>query len=272
MSRHVIPAGRKGFVESDGDQIYFESWGSGETVVLSHGMGGNHAIWYQQVPALAARYHVVTWDQRGFGRSTAKGEIGPAPSVSDIGRILDHLDVERAHIVGQSMGGWASLGFAIDNPERSISLVLADTIAGIFTPSIRRAFRDYAELIAKSPPPDELPLGSHPAVGGQLADEDLAQSFLYSQIGGLAPGPSPVAISELLLETSYTDHLGRLQTATLFVVGDDDPIFPEALLRQAAGLIPGSELSVIRDTGHSPYFERPDVWNDTVLRFLQRSS
>jgi 3-oxoadipate enol-lactonase len=70
----------RGFIESDSEQIYFESWGDGaETVVLAHGLGGSHAVWYQQVPFLAQQYRVVTWDQRGFGRSTSNSRnIGPA--------------------------------------------------------------------------------------------------------------------------------------------------------------------------------------------------
>lgn len=273
MNQASIPAGPRGLVESDGEQIYFESWGEGETILFSHGMGGNHAIWYQQVPVFASRYRVVTWDQRGFGRSTGEsGDIGPQPSVRDIEKILDHLGVERAHLVGQSMGGWATLGFAAAHPKKTHSVVLADTIGGIFTPDIKDAFEGYAELIASSPPPDSLPLGVHPAVGGQLADEDLAQSFLYSQIGGLTPSPSPVTISRLLASIDLTDGLEGLNAPLLFVVGDNDPIFPPSLIAQAAELVPDSDVVVIPDTGHSPYFERPADWNRIVLEFLQRSS
>lgn len=273
MSSLAISAGPRGFVESEGERIYFESWGTGETVVLSHGMGGNHAIWYQQVPALAAEYRVVTWDQRGFGQSTdLTGNLGPGPSVRDIAHILDHLEVDSAHLVGQSMGGWASLGFALTYPSRTLSLVLADTIGGIFTPTIRQAFVEYGRLMAVSPPPDQLPLGMHPAVGAQLGAEDIAQSFLYSQIGGLAAPPSPMEITELLLASDHTEQLESLQAPLLFIVGQNDPIFPPALIEQAAVLVPDSEVSVVANTGHSPYFERADEWSDLVLAFMRRSS
>jgi len=273
MSVPSIPPGPRGFVESDGEQIYFESWGAdGDAVVLSHGMGGNHAIWYQQVPALATEFRVVTWDQRGFGRSTnLTGNPGPVSSAADLAAILDHLEIDMAHQVAQSMGGWAAVGFAVDHPDRTLSLVLADTVGGLFTPAVRQQLADYGELIASSPPPSQLPLGSHPAIGEQLAGEDLARAFLYSQIGAMASPPPPAVITGMLVATDYSDRVAELTAPTLFVVGEHDPIIPPHLIEGVAALVPGSELKVVEGTGHSPYFELPDVWNEIVAAFLRRS-
>ena len=79
----------RGFFDSDDEQIYFEYWGdASETVVLGHGLGGSHAVWYQQVAFLVPRYRVVTRDQRGFGRSTAvNGDIGSDPAARDLVRV-----------------------------------------------------------------------------------------------------------------------------------------------------------------------------------------
>ncbi|NOY56029.1 MAG: alpha/beta hydrolase [Actinobacteria bacterium] len=263
-----------GFIDSGTERIYFECWGDGdEAVILGHGMGGSHAVWYQQVAFLAPRYRVVTWDQRGFGRSTRiTGDIGPVPSVGDMARLLDHLDIDRAHIVGQSMGGWSALGFAIDHPDRTISLVLADTTAGIFTPQIRRTLDDYGREIAAGPPTDRLALGLHPAIGSQLLDEDPAHSFLYTQLGSLTEPPPPMEIIPLLMTTDHTDRAAQVKARTLFVVGERDPIFPPPLIESAAGFIDGSEVAVVENTGHSPYFERPARWNDIVAGFLRQSS
>lgn len=262
-----------GFVDSGGEHIYYEMWGVGpETVVLGHGMGGSHAVWYQQVPALAERYRVVTWDQRGFGRSTGStGVLGPGPAVTDLARLFDHLEIERAHVVGQSMGGWSALGFAIEHRDRTASLVLADTTAGIFTPEIRSRLDEYGRHVATGPPPDRLPLGHHPAVGTQLLEEDLAHSFLYGQLGSLTTPPSPTTIIPLLLDTDHTNRAGEVTTPTLFVVGEHDPIFSPAMIETAAGFIRGSEVAVVENTGHSPYFERPGRWNDILARFLRES-
>jgi pimeloyl-ACP methyl ester carboxylesterase len=264
----------RGFTDSDGERIYFECWGnSGDVIVLGHGLGGSHAVWYQQVAFLAQRYRVITWDQRGFGRSTrSTGAIGPVPAVRDMVRVLDALEADRAHVIGQSMGGWSALGFAIDHPDRVISLVLADSTAGIFTPRIRQTLTDYGKAIAAGPPPDEMPLGFHPAIGTQLLEEDLSQAFLYTQLGSLTEPPSPAEIMPLLMTTDHTDGAPSIAIPTLFVVGEQDPIFPTQLIRSAASLIPESQIAVVKNTGHSPYFERPVVWNNLVAAFLQEST
>jgi len=263
-----------GFTDSDGERIYFECWGSsGDVIVLSHGLGGSHAVWYQQVAFLSQRYRVITWDQRGFGRSTrSTGVIGPVPAVRDMMRVLDALEADRAHVIGQSMGGWSALGFAIDHPDRVISLVLADSTAGIFTPRIRQTLTDYTKAIAASPPPHELPLGFHPAIGTQLLGEDLAQAFLYTQLGSLTEPPSPAEIMPFLMTTDHTDGAPSISIPTLFVVGEHDPIFAPRLIESAASVIPTSEVAIIENTGHSPYFERPDRWNDIVTAFLSQST
>jgi 3-oxoadipate enol-lactonase len=263
-----------GYVESGKEHIYYESWGEGdETVVLGHGMGGSHAVWYQQVAFLASHYRVVTWDQRGFGRSTGvTGDLGPVPAVEDMVALFDHLDLEKAHVVGQSMGGWSALGFAIDQPERTSSLVMADTTGGIYTPQIRTALIDYARLVADGPPPDQLPLGRHPAVGAQLLESDLAHSFLYGQLGSLTQPPPPTTIMPLLLATDHTARTPEVTAPTLFVVGENDPIFPPPLIEAAADLIADSRVAVVEGTGHSPYFESPDTWNNIVSRFMQDSA
>ena len=80
-----IKIGRKGFLETQGESIYFESYGEGETILLGHGAGGSHASWFNQVPILAQDYHVVTWSQRGFGRSTnTQNKASPSAAAEDI--------------------------------------------------------------------------------------------------------------------------------------------------------------------------------------------
>ena len=260
---------QSGFVESGGEQIYYETIGQGDPVVFSHGLGGNHAIWYQQVPEFARLYKVITWDQRGFGRSTnAQGQSGPPAAVEDLEAVLDRLEIEKAHLVGQSMGGWAVLGFALKHPERVSSVVMADTIGGIYTDEIAAHFDAYIRTVVSSPSPAELPITLHPALGEALGASDPAQAFLYRQIGGLS-APPPANMGLLLRQTAYPlEDIKTLNLPVLFVVGENDPIFPPNVIRAASGLLAGSRLVQLPNAGHSPYFETPTAWNETVLGFL----
>lgn len=260
-----------GFVTSGGESIYYEDVGEGEPVVFCHGLGGNHAIWYQQVPVFAQHYRVITWDQRGFGRSTNDdGESSPKAAVADLLALFDHLEIERAHLIGQSMGGWAVLGFSLEHPERVRSLVLADTIGGIYTEAIENHFDEYIRQVVSGPPVDQMPIVRHPALGEGLASDDPAQAFLYRQIGSLAP-PAPANMGMLLRQTAYEPkRLRALNINTLFVVGSNDPIFPPPVIREAATQLTDATVIEIPETGHSPYFERAAVWNRVVFDHLRK--
>src|SRR5262245_1918863 len=100
-----------GFTESEGERIYWECVGTGEpALVLCHGAGGNHAVWYQQVPVFARHRRVITWDHRGFGRSSAHaGPTRPELGVRDLAAVLAAAGATGAiDLVGQSMGGWTA--------------------------------------------------------------------------------------------------------------------------------------------------------------------
>ena len=110
---------RATIVARDGEKIYAEATGAGEPIVLCHGLGGNHAIWWQQIDAFAEGHCVITWDQRGFGNSTAhSGRTGIAEAAGDLIAVLDALQLPRAHLVGQSMGAFVALRAALHHPDR----------------------------------------------------------------------------------------------------------------------------------------------------------
>lgn len=252
-----------GYVSRDGDEIYFESYGEPDApvVVLGHGAGGNHGIWFQQVPVFAASYRVITWDQRSFGLSTNRhGHASPRTATQDLLAILDHLGVERAHVVGQSMGGWAALGLAVAHGDRVRSLVLADTLGGI---PIRGWWKTAAGVQREG-------LFNHPALSRQFCHENPARAHLYLQIGGLRRDPhaDPMDVLRTMGDVTFDDpELAALQIATLFIVGTEDEIFPPASITEAARRLPAARVEMIDGAGHSPYFEQPRAWNDLVAAF-----
>ena len=118
--------------------------------MLTHGAGGTHAAWFQQVPTLAATgFRVITWDCRGFGNSTfTSGVHGSAAAVADMAAVLDATGTPGAHLVGQSMGGWWVTAFTVAQPARTHSLTLSNTVGGLWTTALLEYFRAWMTTAA----------------------------------------------------------------------------------------------------------------------------
>lgn len=254
-----------GTVTSSGEDMYYEVAGEGVPLVLCHGAGGNHAIWYQQVPEFAETFRVVTWDQRGFGLSTNRaGQDGPPAAVGDLTALLDHLGIEQAHLVGQSMGGWAVMGFALQHPDRVISLVVADSTAGIMNDRMAEMWstRQRAELPRGA-------MGAHPAIGDGIRERDPAKAFLYQEIGAFRSDLEDAAVVAKLIATRYPlEDVKSLDLPVLLIVGSEDQLIPPEVMREMPDVVPNASLVEIADSGHSPHFEQPEAWNAAVLSFL----
>ena len=254
------------FLASDGFRLYYEdTGGDGSALLFLHGAGGNHLSWWQQIPAFADRYRCISADQRGFGRSPdVPGGPGPDALAADALALLDHLGIERAGIVAQSMGGWAAVGAAVRAPARCWSIVLANTVGNLTSPDIA-ALR--LRLTAASPPRPAVLW--HAALGETFRKEEPARSFLYAQIAGLNPAAPE----------DFRDRLGRLTTPverytaagvpTLFVTSDEDGLIWPELSEAVHAQVPGSRLVRVERAGHSTYFERPDVFNREIGAFLK---
>ncbi len=265
----------EGFLDvGDGERLWFETAGEGPDLILSHGLGGNAAVWYQQVPFFARDHRVITWDQRGFGRSTnVTGSHGPVNAVSDLVALMDHLGVAETTLIGQSMGGWASLGAALAVPDRVRSLVLACTTGGIPVQSGAPALPPAAPNAGDAATLRRavLPLGQHPAIGERLLRLDPARAYLYQALGTFGNRPTDAELMRLLAETTFDDAAIRaLDLPVLFIAGELDGLMTPALLRTAATWLTRSTIVELPGLGHSPYFEDPDTWNAVVDDFLSQ--
>ena len=264
MSEFGVPRST-GYLDRDGERIYYEVCGE-ETapwLVLGHGAGGNHAVWFQQVAWFCRSFRVLTWDQRGFGRSTNReGAASPAVAAADLAALCDHLWTGPAHVIGQSMGGWAALGLTLARPDLVASLVLADTLGGI-------PVREWTERRAL-PRSAQPVVGDHPALGGRFRAAHPDRALLYQQLGGwgLPNAERAGALSGLTTTTFGPDETAGISCPVLFIVGSKDEIFPPAWIRRVAAAVPGSVVEVIEGAGHSPYFEMPDQWNALVTLHL----
>ena len=185
-------------VTVNGIELYYEEQGDGPSLVFAHGVGGNHASWYQQVPFFARWYRVITFDDRGFGNSTSDPEgIDRSSFVGDLEALLDALGIDETALVAQSMGGWTMAGFTLRHPGRVRALVMADTLGGITQAGpladrlaeLGRATRDLPQLERVLAPqfPRQNPAKAELYL--QLASFNVANRFNLRGSSGSAPSP-----------------------------------------------------------------------------------
>jgi pimeloyl-ACP methyl ester carboxylesterase len=259
------------FIERAQARLYYETFGDGPPVVFAHGAGGNTLVWWQQVPHFARTRRVVTFDHRGFGRSTCAPEHAQARHFAgDLTAVLDAAGVERCALICQSMGGWTGLQLALAHPERVAALVLSGTPAGILLPEVLTALGAIAAgaAAALQAPAWNAP---HPALAADIFERDPARGFLYAQLAALNP---PSALAHVALHEVMTDpeRLRGWSIPTLLIGGSQDRLFAPPVLRAVARAIPGAGFAEIPIAGHSPYFETPDEFNRIAAAFLEQTA
>ena len=253
------------FASVNGARLYYEQQGQGPDVVFLHGAGGNHLSWWQQLPALRDQYRCTVFDARGWGLSTGEMSLGRFAFGTDLVALMDHLGIERSHLVAQSMGGRAVAWFARRSPERISSLVLCGTTAGATNDRIR-VLQD--ELRDQRGPGG---LRQH-SLGRPFDEADPAHAALFRQIAILNP-PRPKGLlgrPPKSYRGSMHEHLSNMGIPILFAVGELDMITSPEMIQEAHRLVGGSEYVEFEAAGHSAYFEQPERFNATLHQFLGR--
>lgn len=254
------------FLQHGAFRQYYEDSEPGSTkpvVLFLHGAGGNHLSWFQQVPPFSADYRCVTADQRGFGQTADVDGLGPAALADDALALLDHLGIARAAVVTQSMGGWGAVGAVIKEPKRFWAVVLGNTV-GNLTDSELHALRK--SLLASKPPrPGVL---AQAAIGPTFQKSEPVKSFLYAQIEGLNPPRGDDFGSKLYgVRHPVADYAAR-GLPTLFITSDEDGLIWPEMVEAVHRKVPGSRFVRVAEAGHSTYFEKPELFNCEVTRFL----
>lgn len=263
-----------GRIERGDCRIFYETLGEGPAIVFAHGLGGSHLSWWQQLAHFARGFTCIAFSHRGFAPSTAPAD-GPDPMAyaDDVAALLDALGHERATIVGQSMGGWSGVEFALRWPERLDALVLSSTSGTIdykrLSPSLAGPLARWEADSAARRARCEAH-GFHVATGARMAAEQPALHLLYTQIDKTSADLDKGRLRGRLMATRRRDpaELGALRAPTLVIAGEEDIVFPACVAVDLAAAFPRGLATVFPQTGHSPYFERPQAFNEAVARFL----
>jgi pimeloyl-ACP methyl ester carboxylesterase len=253
------------YAETNGARIYYQQHGSGPDVVFLHGAGGNHLSWWQQLAAFGDTYSCTAWDARGWGLSRAEeGQHDRFAFGPDLVGLFDHLGIERAHIIAQSMGGRAVAGLVRLAPERVRSITLCGTTAGATNDRIRE-LQDELKEVRGDASLREFSLAP------EFEQREPGLTLLYRQINALNP-PRPKGLLGRPPPTyrgSMHGPIAATGAPVLFAVGEHDLITSPEMIREAQSLIPGARYYELKGAGHSAYFESADEWNGVVINFIE---
>ena len=267
---------KKGKVECNGQTLYWESHGEGTPLVLVMGIGYDATLWeLHQVPWFSKHFQTIVFDNRDVGRSSrASGAYTIADMAYDVVGLLDGLGIERAHLLGLSMGGMICQEFAIRHPNRLIKLVLTGTGA--------------AQARAKFDPISIWSfVKAHDSEGLTFAAQQFIWLFSESfrrnheavdnTMQMLASNPNPVSAEAFQRQAeAYVKHdtlsrLGRVTAPTIVISGEQDRLTPPWICREVADAIPNAKYLLVEGDGSSHVLplERPDDFNRAALSFLQ---
>ncbi len=262
----------------DGVELYYESTGLGTAIIFVHEYAGDLRSWENQVRHFSRRYRCVTFNARGYSPSAVPADnaaYSQARATRDIIAVMDHLDIRQAHIVGLSMGGFATLHLGLSAPERALSLCVAGVGYGAESDQ-RSLFRREAEAAAHyveqhgiqafadrySLGPTRLPFRDADPRGfaefqAQLAEHDPVGAA-YTQLGEQRERPSLYEMQEAL---------SRMRTPTLIMSGDEDwpCLAPSLMLKRT---MPASALAILPHCGHTINLEHPATFNHLLEDFF----
>jgi len=257
---------------ADGVTIAYQAWGRGEgtPVILVQGLGADSRGWALQRRAFGRHHRCVAPDNRGTGRSDCPpGPYELLQMADDVVRVLDAEGIDRAHVVGASMGGVISQAVGVLYPDRVRSLTLACT-ACRHHPWRRELLAEWAEKVGErgmqALAGDDLQW----LVGARLQRRFGVWINLLARILLQTPPESFVAQVEAILDMSedLRDQLVEVTAPTLIITGTQDALTPVGDAEELAELIPGSRLVLVSGAAHGVMAEAPNAFNAAVLEFL----
>jgi 3-oxoadipate enol-lactonase len=263
-----------GYAEINGAKLWYETAGDGDALLLMHAGICDASMWDEHMAPLSARFRVIRYDMRGFGRSNLPD--GPFAAHDDARALLASLGVDRAHIVGVSMGGTVALNFALTYPDCVSALILVSTTVGGFTYAGPPSWVDelQAQIEAADTAGDanlltELEVRKWVDGAGRTPDDvdpDVRARVLAMNRHNVElenPRATPVGLTP-----PATERLGEIHVPTLVIVGARDVPSTRASCAMLAATISGARLVEMAGTAHLPCMERPVEFDARVVDFL----
>ena len=262
---------------ADGVRLHYEETGQGTPVLFIHEFAGDHRSWEPQLRHFGRRYRCIAYSARGYPPSDVPDDpeaYSQDRAVADAVAVLDHLGLDRAHVVGLSMGGFCTLHLGLQHPDRALSLVVAGCGYGA-APEGSGAWTAESEANARAFEADFASAVASYALGParvQLQDKDPRGFAEFAlRLAEHSPLGSTLTLRGVQMRRpnlyDLREPLARLTVPTLIVTGDEDEpcLEPDLMLKRT---IPASALAVLPRTGHACNLEEPALFNALVESFL----
>ncbi len=257
---------------ANGVDLWVEQEGEGKDVLFISGLADEGACWVDQVAGLRDRYRVTTFDNRGVGRSsTPDGPFRITDFAADTAALMRELGLERAHVVGSSMGGAIAQELTLAEPGRVRSLVLNGTWCrgDRFLHEIFRGWMWSAEKADSTR--DFLVAVNLWCFAPRIWNDGTMDEWLAAAVA--SPHQQSVDAfcrsAEALIGHDSADRVGSIAAPTLVTVGELDLVLPERFSRELVERIPGARLVVVPAAGHQPFQELPEDYNRLLVEFWQ---
>jgi len=265
-------------VTANNINIYYESIGTGDPLVLISGLGYNMWQWHKMVPGLAKSFRVITFDNRGVGQTDKpEGPYSASLLAADTAALLDTLDIPKAHIMGHSMGGFIAQEMALSYPNMVSKLILASTNFGgphhlpitaeamaVLSDTTSDAVTRFKNGLAVSTAPD------WPKNNEAMIDEWLAWRMTNLVDPAAYQAQMEIGLSLLSEEACFENRLPKVQAETLILFGEYDKVVPPGNADLLAAKIPDSTIHFLPNAGHFFPMEIPEAANEAVIKFLSR--
>lgn len=263
-------------IKVNGINIYYETYGEGESLVMICGLGGDVTRWYRNVPGLSKEYKVIAFDNRGAGRTDKPDEAYSMEMFcDDIAGLMDSLGIGKAHIFGISMGGMIVQNFGIHYPDRIISLMPGCTRPGgshsVMEETGTEGLLSTERVSTMSA--EERGRVLLPALWSEGFIEnnpDIVEDYIKkTSVYAVDPTGYQHQLEAANAHDVY-DRLPDITAPTLVIHGEDDLLIPAANAAIIAERIPGAELIILEGLGHGFYSEEPEKVNGILLDFMKR--
>jgi pimeloyl-ACP methyl ester carboxylesterase len=265
-------------VKANDIKIYYEMMGSGKPLVLISGLGYPLWQWHKMVPYLAEHFQVITFDNRGVGQSDKPaGPYSAQMLAADTAGLLDALGIEKATIIGHSMGGFVAQAMALDFPEKVGELILCSTNFGgpNHVPVTPEAFAVLSD--ATSDPLTRFTNGLKVSTAPGWADvhPNIVKEWVDWRVANpIEPGPyqAQMAIGLALMseEAAFENKLPNISVPTLILFGAHDKVVPPENAELLQKQVRGSQTAIIPDAGHFFPIEVPEAASQIVIDFLDK--